>query len=137
MSSLFGFIRTNELDPVVQVVNGEEFDNTLPVCDGYYWTLQKRNLERKYQAPVVASIDRQSSRVLKHILMPEGKNEFRKMGLVLGQVQSGKTANYSALIAKAFDFGYKLIIVLSGIHNDLRRQTQERLDEEILGYHDL
>lgn len=136
MSSLFGFIRTNELAPVVQVVNGEEFDNTLPVCDGYYWTLQKRNLERKYQAPVVASIDRQSSRVLKHILMPEGKNEFRKMGLVLGQVQSGKTANYSALIAKAFDFGYKLIIVLSGIHNDLRRQTQERLDEEILGYHE-
>ena len=136
MSSLFGFIRTNELAPVVQVVHGEEFDNTLPVCDGYYWTLQKRNLERKYQAPVVASIDRQSSRVLKHILMPEGKNEFRKMGLVLGQVQSGKTANYSALIAKAFDFGYKLIIVLSGIHNDLRRQTQERLDEEILGYHE-
>lgn len=51
MSSLFGFIRTNELAPVVQVVNGEEFDNTLPVCDGYYWTLQKRNLNASTRHP--------------------------------------------------------------------------------------
>ena len=54
--------------------------------------------------------------------------------MVVGSVQSGKTANYTALIAKALDSGYKLIIILSGAHNDLRAQTQARLNEEILGY---
>jgi hypothetical protein len=52
-------------------------------------------------------------------------------GLVVGYVQSGKTANYSALIAKAADVGYRLVIVLAGIHNSLRRQTQKRLEAEL------
>ena len=52
----------------------------------------------------------------------------------MGHVQSGKTTNYSALIAKALDSGYRHIIILAGITNSLRRQTQERLDEVILGF---
>ena len=52
-------------------------------------------------------------------------------GLVLGYVQSGKTANFTATIAKAADAGYRLFIVLSGVHNALRRQTQIRLDEQL------
>jgi len=52
-------------------------------------------------------------------------------GLVVGYVQSGKTANYTALTAKAFDAGYELVIVLTGIHNALRRQTQRRMNEEL------
>ena len=48
-------------------------------------------------------------------------------GLVLGYVQSGKTANFCGLIAKAADSGYNLIIVLAGITNTLRNQTQKRL----------
>jgi hypothetical protein len=56
-------------------------------------------------------------------------------GLVVGYVQSGKTANFSALIAKAADAGYKIVIVLSGLHNTLRRQTQIRLQRD-LGHED-
>src|ERR1700735_2465689 len=52
-------------------------------------------------------------------------------GLVLGYVPSGKTANFTATIAKAADAGYRLFIVLSGVHNALRRQTQLRLDEQL------
>ena len=54
--------------------------------------------------------------------------------MVVGQVQSGKTANYTGLICKAVDAGYKLIIVLAGVHNSLRSQTQLRLDEGFLGF---
>lgn len=52
-------------------------------------------------------------------------------GLVIGYVQSGKTANYTALAAKAYDAGYELVIVLTGIHNALRRQTQIRMNNEL------
>ena len=133
LSALLPYIVTAE---TAVVTDREDEDSSLPICNGYYWTLMKRQLLEKFPAPVVESIDRQSSRVLKQILFTPEETKFRKMGLVLGQVQSGKTANYSALIAKACDEGYKLIIVLSGIHNDLRQQTQERLDEEFLGYHE-
>ncbi len=54
--------------------------------------------------------------------------------MVVGQVQSGKTANYTGLICKAADAGYRLIVVLAGIHNSLRSQTQLRLDEGFLGF---
>lgn len=55
-------------------------------------------------------------------------------GEVFGYVQSGKTANYIGLINKAVDAGYKIIIVLAGMHNNLRSQTQMRIDEEVLGF---
>lgn len=38
------------------------------------------------------------------------------------------------VLNKAADAGYKIIIVLAGIHNNLRSQTQIRLEEEFLGY---
>jgi hypothetical protein len=65
---------------------------------------------------------------------PNIKDGISKYGLVVGQVQSGKTSNYTGLICKAADAGYKLIIVLAGIHNNLRSQTQLRLDEGFLGF---
>jgi len=61
----------------------------------------------------------------------EGKR-FRR-GLVIGDVQSGKTATYSGLICKAADAGYKVVILLAGITESLRQQTQERIDESIIG----
>ncbi len=53
--------------------------------------------------------------------------------MVVGQVQSGKTSNYTGLICKAADSGYKFIVILAGLHNSLRSQTQGRLDEGFLG----
>ncbi|KQZ67107.1 hypothetical protein ASD66_19135 [Nocardioides sp. Root151] len=65
---------------------------------------------------------------------PERPGAWDRRGLVSGQVQSGKTANYAGLIAKALDSGYKLVVVLAGVHNSLRSQTQARIDEAILGF---
>ena len=61
----------------------------------------------------------------------QGPKLDKVKGLVVGYVQSGKTANYTALTAKAFDAGFKLVIVLSGVHNSLRRQTQIRMNNEL------
>ena len=62
---------------------------------------------------------------------PSPAEPFAIRGLVVGYVQSGKTANFSALIAKAADAGYKIVIVLSGLHNTLRQQTQRRLERDL------
>ena len=64
---------------------------------------------------------------------PADVGSWSRRGMVIGHVQSGKTTNYSALICKAADAGYKVIILLAGITNSLRSQTQERLDETFIG----
>ncbi|MBI1934883.1 Z1 domain-containing protein [Candidatus Woesearchaeota archaeon] len=101
----------------------------------YYWpTLRQYILTTKgWPNPSVQSLDKETDRILARLPQPNGTNPFDKKGLVLGYVQSGKTSNYTALIAKAADSGYRLIIVLSGIDNGLRLQTHRRLKREIVG----
>lgn len=65
---------------------------------------------------------------------PQDGNVEERRGLVYGAVQSGKTAHYIGLINKAFCAGYKIFIVLTGMQNSLRSQTQSRIDEEVLGF---
>lgn len=74
-----------------------------------------------------------TNRILGLIGDPLSEKPFRRRGMVIGDVQAGKTNNYTALINKAADVGYKLIIVLTGTVEDLRQQTQERLDEDFVG----
>jgi hypothetical protein len=64
---------------------------------------------------------------------PTDEGAWNRRGLVIGHVQSGKTANYLGVVAKAADAGYKFIIVIAGIHNNLRKQTQRRVDEGFIG----
>ncbi|AEV32441.1 Z1 domain-containing protein [Owenweeksia hongkongensis DSM 17368] len=110
----------------------------------YYWKRLEdhlsRELTRKYgpdsAAKVVRSIDDATYRIMDKLANPARK-EFSYKGMVVGYVQSGKTANFTTLIAKAADAGYKFIVVLAGIHNVLRRQTQVRLDQELTGIRDV
>ena len=62
-----------------------------------------------------------------------GKQRVR-YGLVIGDVQSGKTSTYGGLICKAADAGTKVVILLAGQTESLRQQTQERMEEDIIGY---
>jgi hypothetical protein len=73
-----------------------------------------------------------SSQILGLLASPV-TDQFSSRGLVLGYVQSGKTTNFIATISQAADEGYRLIIVLSGVTNNLRRQTQERLERSLTG----
>jgi len=103
------------------------------------WTFWNRyrdylQTEKNFSDVVINQIDRLTDRTLDGLFDPSINAAISKYGLVVGQVQSGKTSNYTGLICKAADAGYKLIIVLAGIHNNLRSQTQLRLDEGFLGF---
>jgi hypothetical protein len=101
---------------------------------GYHWRRLHEYLltAMNRSETVVDSLDKETDRILEMLEDPRpGGPPFRVKGLVIGYVQSGKTANFSALAAKAFDAGYKVVIVLSGLHNSLRRQTQLRLEDEL------
>jgi hypothetical protein len=78
-------------------------------------------------------LDAASTQVIERLAKPTAELPRSQRGLVVGYVQSGKTANISAVIAKAIDVGYRFIVVLTGMHEALRRQTQRRLDMEVLG----
>jgi Z1 domain-containing protein len=103
--------------------------------EGYYWPRQRQYLlDQVGRSPdAVTATDDDSDRVLSYLEDPRasGPEAFDIRGLVIGYVQSGKTENFSAVIAKAADLGYQLIIVLSGVHNALRQQTQRRLEREL------
>ena len=87
----------------------------------------------KWHPAVVQSLSDVSTRILGHLQDPLSEGTWDRRGLVIGHVQSGKTANYIGLVARAADAGYKFIIVIAGIHNNLRKQTQERIDEGFIG----
>ncbi|MGA7178152.1 MAG: Z1 domain-containing protein [Thiobacillaceae bacterium] len=83
---------------------------------------------------MLAGLDESTDAVMESIEDPRRPGSWDRRGLVLGHVQSGKTANYAGLLCKAADAGYRLLIVLAGMHNVLRLQTQLRLDRDFLGY---
>lgn len=89
--------------------------------------------QEKWSPTVVQSLSDVGTNILGHLQDPTSLGTWNKRGLVIGHVQSGKTANYLGLVAKAADAGYKFIIVIAGIHNNLRKQTQERVDEGFVG----
>lgn len=87
----------------------------------------------RWAPPVIQSLSDVSARILGHLQDPASEGDWDRRGLVIGHVQSGKTANYMGVIARAADAGYKFIIVIAGVHNNLRKQTQERVDEGFVG----
>jgi len=102
--------------------------------DPFYWSRYRQLLVRKSWGPlVVASLDRTTDELLDLLGDPEEPAAWQRRGLVVGDVQSGKTASYGALICKAADAGYKMIILLTGTLENVRRQTQERMDEAFVG----
>lgn len=99
-----------------------------------YWTRYREWLDLSLPNVAVERLDSSTDRILEQLEEPSRDGPWDRRGLVVGHVQSGKTANYTGLICKAADAGYKIIIVLAGMHNNLRAQTQMRLDEGFVGY---
>lgn len=113
----------------------EEFrktnSNTLEYWIRYYNYMREKPA---WSIKAVDDIDDSTDKVMNALANPRAGIEIEHMGMVFGHVQSGKTAHYIGLINKAYDAGYQFIIILTGIHNSLRSQTQSRIDEEVLGY---
>jgi hypothetical protein len=99
-----------------------------------YWDAYAKQLRADgLPSPVVMVLDKDTDNILTECGNPHEAGTWRSQGLVMGDVQSGKTANYCGLISKAADAGYKIIVLLTGMIEDLRAQSQGRLDEGFVG----
>ncbi|MBK9241032.1 MAG: Z1 domain-containing protein [Acidobacteria bacterium] len=109
-------------------------DSVRASIEPYYWQRYRDLLSQKHMSgQVLATMDQVTDRVLGLLENPARKGHWDRRGMVVGHVQSGKTANYLGLLCKAADAGYRLIVVIAGVHNNLRNQTQERVDEGFVG----
>ncbi|TYQ14265.1 UNVERIFIED_ORG: Z1 domain-containing protein [Gordonia westfalica J30] len=88
---------------------------------------------KRWPAPAITSLDEATTEVVERLSRPTRREAKQTKGLVVGYVQSGKTANFTGVAAKAIDAGYRLIIVLTGTIEILRAQTQRRMDMELMG----
>lgn len=128
-----------EQDVSVTMESGEGHQPWLrarsPEITWAFWNRYERHLRENEGLPpaVIDRIGETSSKALGLLEDPTRPGPWDRRGLVVGQVQSGKTGNYAGLICRAADAGYKVIIVLAGLHNSLRSQTQLRLDEGFVG----
>lgn len=102
--------------------------------DPYYWNRYRKLLaSQRLPSDVITSTDAVTDTILDRMGDPTDDSAWARKGMVVGHVQSGKTANYTGLVCKAADAGYRLIVVIAGIHNNLRNQTQGRIDEGFIG----
>lgn len=103
--------------------------------DFYYWNRYYKYLEieQGWKTEVIDTLGQVSDDILDLCGNPAERGRWKRKGLVLGDIQSGKTSNYLALCNKAADAGYKIIILLTGTIEGLRKQTQERVDAGFVG----
>ncbi len=128
-------------DDIIKVIEGEATEDWVTPdsfpANGYWVAYRSRLANDKWSGGAISQLDSATTIVLNKLCNPalefSSLPERRVKGAVIGYVQSGKTANFSGLVAKASDCGYKLIIILAGRTDLLRNQTQERLDKDVLG----
>ena len=103
--------------------------------DGFYWERYKRYLRDKkhWSRNIIDRLHKTTNGIMDDLGDPNSTEPFQRRGLLLGDVQSGKTSTYTAICNKAADANYKVIIILAGMMENLRIQTQERLDAEFVG----
>jgi hypothetical protein len=97
------------------------------------WNNYKLMLESEGKGKLVSQLDADTFAILDSCYNPKTEGQWERKGLVYGHVQSGKTANYLGLANKAFDVGYKIVIIFTGMTEDLRKQTQDRVNSGVIG----
>ena len=103
----------------------EQRDLQWPCWNAYETYLHSK----RYPGNVIRTLGYDTRNILNLLGNPEELDAWDRRGLVLGHVQSGKTSNYAGLLCRAADAGYKLFIVITGIHENLRSQTQQRIED--------
>ena len=99
------------------------------------WYSYKQYLthDSRFAPSIVDALDKASNEIVDLLGDPRQSGSWKRRGLVIGDVQSGKTATYIGILNKAADAGYRLVVLLTGGTESLRQQTQERVDEGFLG----
>ena len=128
-----------KVDPTVSIAESDELESWLDsssrISKEKRFNNYKAYLDSEGKGTIVNAMDADTYKILDSCHNPKILNrEWDRRGLVYGHVQSGKTANYIGLINRAFDAGYQIVIVLTGMTEDLRRQTQERIDSGVVGH---
>lgn len=119
---------------VIAVKNTPWYTEEVRAAHAFYWSAYaKQLLESGWGEDAVNQLDQNTNRIVEKLANPAAVEAYQSKGLVVGYVQSGKTANFTGLIAKAADAGYRLIIVMAGVLDVLRSQTQRRIDKELIG----
>ncbi len=109
-------------------------DSRRSTIDPFYWVRFRNYLQKDWSPSVLRTFDNVTDEILDLCGNPAAPEpQWNRRGLVIGDVQSGKTATYTALCCKAADAGYQAIVLLTGTLESLRRQTQKRLDEGFAG----
>jgi len=108
-------------------------DRRVELAEAPRWNNFKRYQQKSLPETVLRELNNSTDYILSRLEDPRREGIWDVRGLVIGDVQSGKTTNFIALINKALDAGYKFIVVLSGLHNNLRLQTQERIENGVTG----
>ncbi len=102
--------------------------------DWYYWNRYKQSLIKNgFGTTVVGAMDIVTNEILDLLHNPKDEGKWQRKGLVVGHVQSGKTANYTGVVCKALDSGYRVVIIMAGLLKSLRKQTQGRVDTGVIG----
>lgn len=131
--------QTIVMEPGIAISSDPNFKNwynPIDIDHSYsYWERYKKYLSFDLLLPekVIQSIDISTTDIVNLLGEPVENGIFARKGLVIGDVQSGKTANYISVINKAADAGYKVIVLLTGTIEKLRQQTQARIDEGFIG----
>jgi hypothetical protein len=101
----------------------------------FYWPAYSKYLleVKNWRPESIADLDDATTRVIERLSDPLRVEAYQSKGLVVGYVQSGKTANFTGVLAKAIDVGYRLLIIMTGTVDLLREQTQRRIDMELVG----
>ena len=124
---LGAWLRTPDFEPWLPSIRSS--------IDFYYWRRYKQLLVKQSRSfSVLASLDTDTNRILELLHNPSTEGCWIRKGMVMGHVQSGKTANYIGVVAKAADAGFRVIIIIAGLQNKLRDQTQQRVDEGFIGF---
>lgn len=126
----------HRLDPpsVIATDHDRWYDEERRRSQSFYWDAYSGELARQGWSPEsVDGLDDSTTSVVERLSDPTRAEAYQTKGLVVGYVQSGKTANFTGVIAKAADAGYRLIIVLAGTLDVLRNQTQRRIDKDLIG----
>ena len=118
--------------------SGRDHQEWLLDTDRSEWRLWRRlgvYLEKSVKLPphVLGELERSTDRTLEQLENPKREGAWDRRGMVVGHVQSGKTTHYTALACKALDAGYRAVIIIAGIHDNLRSQTQLRVDQCVIG----
>ena len=106
-------------------------------CQTYYWDRYKNYLTvaKHFPKEVIKVLEEKTLfSLMSYLGNSKDDSAFSVRGLVVGDVQSGKTSNYLGLVTKAADAGYKVIFILTGTIESLRKQTQQRVEEGFIGW---